>query len=75
MIIYIIFIFSAICCISCTFGSTYFIKMSQKRERTYDSALVKIFCFLLFVSFVVLCLAVAVIFEEIYPGMFSVVQK
>ena len=49
--------------------------MREKRYRAYDDALLKIFCLLLFVSLVVLCLAVAAMFQEIHSGLFPVVQK
>jgi len=75
MIEFMIFTISAIFCISCVFGATYVIKMRGKRYRAYDDALLKIFCLLLFVSLVVLCLAVATMFQEIHSGLFPVVQK
>ena len=75
MIEFMIFTISAIICISCVFGATYVIKMREKRYRAYDDALLKIFCLLLFVSLVVLCLAVAAMFQEIHSGLFPVVQK
>lgn len=75
MIEFMIFTISAIFFISCVFGATYVIKMRDKRYRAYDNALLRIFCLLLFVSLVVLCLAVAAMFQEIHSGLFPVVQK
>ena len=75
MIEFMIFIISAIFFISCVFGTTYVIKMRNKHYRACDDALLKIFSLLLFVSLVVLCLAVAAMFQEIHSGLFPVVQK
>lgn len=68
MIEFMIFTISAIFFISCVFGATYVIKMRDKRYRAYDDALLTIFCLLLFVSLVVLCLAVAAMFQDCFPS-------
>ena len=75
MIEFMIFTISAIFCISCVFGTTYVIKTHEKRHPAYGDALLKIFCLLLFVSLVVLCLSVAAMFQDIHSGLFPVVQK
>jgi hypothetical protein len=75
MIEFMIFIISAIFFVSCVFGATYVIKTDEKRHPAYGDALLKIFCLLLFVSLVVLCLAVAAMFQDIHSGLFPVVQK
>ena len=75
MIEIMIFIISAIFFISCAFGATYVIKTDEKRHPAYGDALLKFFCLLLVVSLVVLCLAVAAMFQDIHSGLFPVVQK